>query len=46
MMLYALSMIIIDGADFSWIKIDTIILKSVASGIAYYVFVSRIMFSL
>ena len=38
MMLYALSMIIIDGADFSWIKIDTIILKSVASGIAYYVF--------
>ena len=26
MMLYALSMIIIDGADFSWIKIDTIIL--------------------
>ena len=37
-MLYALSMIIIDGADFSWIKIDTIILKSIASGIAYYVF--------
>lgn len=38
MMLYALSMIVIDGVDFSWIKFDTIILESIASGIAYYVF--------
>lgn len=37
-MLYALSMIVIEGADFSWITIDIIILKSIASGIAYYIF--------
>ena len=38
MMLYALSMIIIDGVDFSWMKINVSILKSVASGVAYYIF--------
>ena len=38
MMLYSLSMIVVDGADYSLLKIDINVLKSVASGIAYYVF--------
>lgn len=38
MMLYALSMIIIDGVDFSWMKINVSILKPVVSGVAYYIF--------
>ncbi len=38
MMLYSLSLIVVDGADCSFIKIDVNVLKSVLSGIAYYVF--------